>query len=601
MLLAFALIVSTSAVAITSVTENNKTKAFLDPILEKMLQNTHSDERIPVDVWLYETETIEEREGELETKIGINKFQIFSTEKSTITTEKVDEYIEMERAIYAKNRNKQYELFLKDYSKMDGLRQTREEKRLFFSQYAPLISTEMTPTEIKTLAKDNRVHSIYYSPKCIAEEESDISSHVTATNYTSNTLGYTGNGIKIGMIEAKSLPEISDDYFTSSNIILDQNVLPSLDEGKHATRVAAIMVGKSFERDGITYRGIVPDATLYATYATTDAVFRNKVEWLLSQGVHVINISLGFGNTGVYDALARWIDHIAINHSVHIVKSAGNVHYDINDNPIYYISSPGMAYNSITVGSINDNNTYRHDDDVIASNSCSLEITGNGTNKPDLVAPGANIYTAVPIDYASGLTAEQQTSGTSFAAPQVTAIVAQLCQYRPALRTLQDAMKAILTASISHEDFSFDSSDVAHINYDTYGAGVVNSKDAFYTAGNGRYLTADFPANTAANAERRYTLYVSPSDNKIRVSLAWLKYSTLSGTHANVSNPTDYTIADLDLYILDPNGNYIDLAISDHNNVEIIDFEPNGAGNYTIVVSHCEGSPRATYYALAWW
>jgi len=622
MILILTFILSTSSMAISSISDNLEIKAYLDPALETILQNTRSDKRIPVDVWLYETETMEEREAAVLSKTGINKRKIISTEnaplseKTTLSASKIDEYIEAERALYAKNRKDQYALLLKNYESMEGLKETREVKRLFFSQYAPMISAELTPAEIKTLARDTRVQSIYYSPHVTLENNSDIAAQVTAAGYVRDNMGYTGSGIKIGMIES-SMPDPQSNYF-SSNVICDSTAEPLPGGTWHANRVAVIMVGAAAENNGVVYKGIVPNATLYSTcYNNTNTAvdWRSKVEWLLTQGVHVINMSAEiklldenwipgeehvvdpslYPEAGLYDLHERWLDHVAISHSVHFVVSAGNHDPQIG----HKITSPALAYNIISVGAIDDNNTAsNHQDDTRALFSCYEETIG--TNKPDLVAPGANIYTAVPIDYASDLTPEQQTSGTSFAAPQVTAIVAQLCQYRPALRTLQDAMKAILTASISHGKLAFDSSDADAVNFDKYGAGVVNAQAAFYTAGNGRYLTADFPANTAANTERRYTFYVSSSDTKIRVSLAWLKYSTVSGTHAT-SDPADYAIADLDLYILDPNGNYIASAITSDNNVEIIDFEPNSAGNYTIVVSHCEGSPRATYYALAWW
>lgn len=160
-------------------------------------------------------------------------------------------------------------------------------------------------------------------------------------------------------------------------------------------------------------------------------------------------------------------------------------------------------------------------------------------------------------------------------------------------------MKAILTASISHP-LAFTSTIDDEVNYDMYGAGVLDARSALYTINSSRYLSASFAANVATNTTRTYTFNVTSSDTKIRVSLSWLKYSTVSGTHSS-NYATGYVIADLDLVVYDPNGWEIAGSFSAVNNTEVVEFEPNLTGTYQIIVTVVANSPKAIYYGLAWW
>ncbi len=584
-----AIIMALSVYSPTNAAESvlQEASSKIDSELHSVMLSSEKIDEIPVDIWLYEPFSTEQLEKEIYSKIGITKQKIKQSEERDISAEKVDEYIETERALYSEKMDKLYKDFLKDYSKVKALNETRSNKRLFFSKYAPLISAELTPAEIKQLAKDERVRYIYYSPNVELVPQSNISVPLIQADYVRDTLGYTGNGIKIGMIES-GLPNKNNSYFTAANITYDPNITnPTYTP--HANRVAAIMVAKSTTVNGVTYKGIVPDATLYATsYNGHPTDWRTRVEWLLSQGVHVINMSarlLGVSdeiNNGVVDGeygnQELWLDHIALNHSVHFVVVAGN--------NTQYITSPGMAYNVITVGAINDNNTANHYDDHIYSDSCYREDSGL-TNKPDLMAPGENIATAAGSD-----------SGTSYAAPHVTATVAQLCQRQPSLKTQQDAVKAILTASINHSTLAFTSADT--LNYNKFGAGVISAQAAVASITYSRYISSSFAANTPKPTSHYYNFNVTTKGSKERVSLTWLKYSYLTGTH---TNPTQYegNLTNLNLTIYDPNGNFVVYSADTYNNTEIVEFTSNMIGTYQIVVTAASTSNRTTYYAVAWY
>ena len=551
-------------------------KSKISDELLSVIKSSDSNSLIPVDIWFYETET-EDIESKVKASIGINK-EVISNDyaRNIISEEKIDEYITTERKLYSETQTKLHNEFLERKNWLSSEKSNALNPKVsFISKYAPVINANLTPEEIIELTADSTVQSISYSPVLELTSDCDVSIPAIRADYTRNTLGYNGSGIKIGIMEAKGLPSLQTGLFINSNVILDTTV-PNV-TSDHATLVAAIIGGRS-----ATESGIVPNSQLYATYQVAGTDTRDRIEWLLSQGVNVINMSAGVDvSTAVYADFERWFDHIAINHSVHFVKSAGN-----NGANEYNgrISRPGLAYNIITVGNIDDGGTLNYNDDVLRYTSST--IVDNGPAKPDISAPGTNISFGTLSD-----------TGTSFSAPHVTGVVAQLCQAKPALKTLQDSMKAILTASIYHPNLSF---DVYDSGYQSYGAGMVDAHASYFTAYYSNYVSSSFSANTAAVASRSHSFYVSTANTKVRVSLTWLKYSILSGTHSTAT-PTDYAIADLDLSVFDPNGNSMGLSCTSDRNVEIVEFDSTIAGTYQIRVTLYGTSPKTIYYGVAWW
>lgn len=575
---------------------SSKVAATIDSQLQSILKESSSDERIPVDIWLYESSSVEEREQKIYSRIGVNKAQLTSAARGAVSSKQINAYIATERSLYAAEKSEEYASFRIDYSDVQALQTTRKTNtRLFYSQYAPMISAELTPSEIKLMARDNRVQVIRYSPNVSLENESDTSIPTIGADYTRDTLGYTGSGVKIGMIE-EALPNKNESYFALATInydetaseMLQNSLLDITDAVHHANMVAAILVGQSSSISPTANKGIIPDAELYATCFLADNVntdWRARVEWLISQEVNVINMSARIAgeSEGYYDTQDRWIDHVAINHSVHFVKSAGN----LGDS----ITSPGMAYNIITVGAINDNNTPRHNDDSECSDSNFDEnyVIINGwrpTNKPDLMAPGQDITTAAGTG-----------SGTSFAAPHVTAVVAQLCEWLPSMAILQPVVKAVLTASISHSVHAYTPADD---EYDQYGAGVVNARAAFETINAYRMLTGHF-YNNDTSTEKIYD-FTASAGQRVRVSLTWLKCATLIEDESHItSDPTDVALANLDLYIMGPDGSWVAYSRTAYYNTEIVDFETTQAGTYQIVVVKRSASEPSVTFGLAWW
>jgi len=173
--------------------------------------------------------------------------------------------------------------------------------------------------------------------------------------------------------------------------------------------------------------------------------------------------------TSVVDAAAEqlWFNGITV------VVAAGNRGTALD--ATWY--APANDPYVITVGCLDDNQTTGPGDDSICGFS-SRGLTQDGIYKPDVVAPGRKIYSALAS--ASSSLAQQfpdrisvdgghiRLSGTSMAAPVATGVVALVSQVFPTLRP--DQMKWLLLKTLHPYNFQPDN------------AGVVNPQQMLTTA-----------------------------------------------------------------------------------------------------------------------
>lgn len=491
--------------------------------------------------------------GDLSLKDGIGFSSVTQSSKDTL-----QEAIELKRAIFKELYAKSNAAILNQF--------ISEEDRVFVSQYAPFAIIKADKATIMELAEKSSVLSISKSNDLISSDESlQIANEITRARYVRDIYGNRGSGVKIGLLE-RGIPDITDPYLASANITIrsyeENEVRP------HATKVARILVGtdNTGENDGYA-----PDAELYCSAKIYDSDIFIGVEWFIDQGVNVINYSGGVLMTGAYTALDQWVDHIAVQHDVHFVKSAGN---DAGN-----ITSPGMAYNVITVGGMTAGGSTNVSDFVLYEDTNYEETDlGRRAEKPNLVAP-ADVF--------------DPDTGTSYAAPQVAGTIAQLCSYVPALKVKQSAMGAILTASAAkkveavgsgEKGDSFLSSvrvtpQSSQIS-DREGAGILDARWARGIVSYGNYWSYSINATSFPYSK---TVTISATANSVtRVAIFWLKRNTVDHSSNTV---TQLPLADLDLYVYDPNGNLIGCSILSNSNFEIVQFVPQTTGTYTISVS----------------
>lgn len=206
-----------------------------------------------------------------------------------------------------------------------------------------------------------------------------------------------GWGIKVAVIDSGVMPDIikvcySKDFTPYGNQIINN----------HGTHVAKIIEyfapGAQIMSFKVAHQG--KDITAGSLIAALDDAMNQKAD--------IINMSLGsVRNCKGACTLCNYVDLVK-DEGFTVVAAAGNSGKKLGNT----IECPGAAEKAITVGSVNGQNKLD-------------QGSGKGVpgfNKPNLLAPG---YVKVTMRYKEGVKIEPN-SGTSFAAPVVTGILASM-------------------------------------------------------------------------------------------------------------------------------------------------------------------------------
>ena len=143
------------------------------------------------------------------------------------------------------------------------------------------------------------------------------------------------------------------------------------------------------------------------------------------------------------------------------------------------VSTPGIAPSVITVGAIDDQNTPQRDDDRIADFSSRGPTMPDGLEKPDIVAPGVEIYGPLSPDCTLDTPDMPHVgkeyiaiSGSSMATPLVSGVAALLLQANPDLTN--DEIKQILVSTA--EDY------LPRVDKNDQGAGLLDPYESMQVA-----------------------------------------------------------------------------------------------------------------------
>jgi subtilisin family serine protease len=266
------------------------------------------------------------------------------------------------------------------------------------------------------------------------------------------------------------------------------------DDLGHGTHIAGL-IASSGAAPGYMFQGVAPNANLVVFKVldkdgagSTSSVIA-AIEYIVSHrkalGVQIINLSLGKPITAPakFDPLVQAVEQASANGLI-VVVAAGN------DGPGYgSINSPANAPSAVTVGVADGKTTVTRDDDYVPSFSSRGPTWYDGFAKPDVVAPGVNLYsdasTGSTLANSTNPVFPQQTvdgvnlidlSGSSMSAAVATGVIAleldaNAHQNRDPL-TL-NAAKAIL---------EYTSIPVANADYLTQGAGQINAAGAIQLA-----------------------------------------------------------------------------------------------------------------------
>jgi subtilisin family serine protease len=320
----------------------------------------------------------------------------------------------------------------------------------------------------------------------------------------------------------------------------------------------------------------------------TDASVQERATAAVSWGARILSLSWGdqVNSMRILSANDRFFDDMVFNRLRTVVKSAGN-HGETDSEDIGRVTSPGLAYNVLTVGGFDDQNTTGWPDDQMAPfSSWGDPLSSSGDReKPEVVAPSDEIRSTTD---GSPWLGEGGGNGTSWAAPVVAGLAALIIDANAALELWPEAIKAIVMASAIHnieDDSRLSEKD---------GAGGVDAQTAVNLA---RELNNNGweAFNYSCVAPTNTNVPISLSANKrTRVVIAW-------STNPDYFDYEDRPSADLDLQVLAPSGAIVATSTSFDNTYEIVDFQPTVSGVHTvrIVRSRCQLSPRRL--GVAWY
>lgn len=283
--------------------------------------------------------------------------------------------------------------------------------------------------------------------------------------------GFKGNGMTIALLDAgysnanqiEGLKNAITGYkdFTTTDV----NALFGSSVSDHGTKVFSTIAANLPNQ----MVGTAPEASFWllrsedATYEfpIEEDFWAAAIEYADSLGVDIINSSLGYSNfdapTESYSesqldgktAFITQVAEIAAKKGILVCSSAGNE----GNSDWRFITLPSDGEHVFTIGSISK-------DSLIAASS-SRGPTADGRIKPDIVAMGVSAYL---LDRNGSIVTG---SGTSFASPIMTGLMACLWQAFPDLTNLE-LME--LVKSVSSE---------ADLPNNVYGYGIPNMYEAY--------------------------------------------------------------------------------------------------------------------------
>jgi serine protease AprX len=404
--------------------------------------------------------------------------------------------------------------------------------------------------------------------------------------------GYDGGIWNVGIVDSgidRNHPALSSQNF------LEQRCLaaagnpwwdPTVDDvNGHGTHVAGIVASTNSTYRGVAY-GLDTVLNLKAGFDTNGSDGGNAsmywsdsmacVDWgITTAGDTADTLNLSYGGSASNDdtSFARFWDAVVDDMGVPSTIAAGNSGPGANT-----VEEPSIAYNVLCVANMDDRNTTSRSDDTIRTNS-SRGPTVGGRKKPDITAPGTNIWSC--DNSWEGATPDFVSySGTSMAAPHVAGANLLMVDYYGLERPMVQKAVLINTAE-DRGDADWDS---------TYGWGYMDLDHAYFHR-NDWFRTTISPRPD-------YDLYVGPGSNGDSATLVWHRRVDYAGS----SDPsTYYSLSDLDLYMYrEDTGAEVDRSFSGIDNVEQVKAD----GSYPVVVKvdawsvSFQGTPTEGY-ALA--
>ncbi len=389
---------------------------------------------------------------------------------------------------------------------------------------------------------------------------------------TGGSLGINvlGTGMKLGIWDGGP---VRNDHVELVGRVTQANGTGAFSD--HATHVSGTMLASGVNPEA---KGMAPEATLIAFDFDNDVsemanqARPDQTSLILSnhsygsvcgwdQSANVWRGDPAVSNSfdyrfGFYDASAAQFDAIAFGAPYYtIVKAAGNDRGDSGtsgpqapDGPFDCIPTNSVAKNIITVGAIQNLTSYTQPSDVLPTNFSSWGPTDDGRIKPDIVAPGFNVFSL----NAKSPTGYEFESGTSMSTPATTGTLALLQQLYKSLNSGNYMRSATLKALVLHTAREAGSSPGPDYSY---GWGLLDAEAAAKIIINKDNQNIFIKEQVLINGQTfEIDLGTPKTGTKITATLVW---TDPAGTPPPVSlNPTNKMLVnDLDLKLVDDGNN----------------------------------------------
>ncbi|GAE36608.1 S8 family peptidase [Halalkalibacter akibai] len=274
-------------------------------------------------------------------------------------------------------------------------------------QYMPVLHVKLPEKAAKALEKNPNIAYVEKDEEVTASQTVPWGiNHIQAP--TVHSWGNRGNGVRVAVLDS-GVASHEDLRISGGRSFITSE--PSYqDYNGHGTHVAGTIAGLN---NSYGVLGVAPNVNLYAVKVLdrngsgSHSAIAQGIEWSVSNGMHIVNMSLG-GPTGS-TTLQRAADN-AYNRGVLLIAAAGNT------------GSAGISYparyNSVmAVGAVDSNN-----------NRASFSTFGN---ELEIMAPGVSILsTHLSNQYVS-------LNGTSMASPHVAGVAALVKAQYPSATNAQ--------------------------------------------------------------------------------------------------------------------------------------------------------------------
>jgi len=300
---------------------------------------------------------------------------------------------------------------------------------------------------VQTASNDSSIEYVEENSIVTAAGQTTTWGYRTVKANTATSLGYTGKGVKIAIIDS-GINSKHPDLKVAGGVSKVENSSAFTDGNGHGTHVAGVI---GAQNNSIGTVGVAPDSLIYSVkvlsangVGTLEGVVAG-IQWAIDQKVDIINMSLTTIND---DQALRDITQKAYDAGIVVIAASGNEREKGLYKDVLY---PARFPSVIAVGSVSKLN--------------KLSYFSNYGASQELVAPGEGILSSFTDSKTTSNEDYAISEGTSVASPFVAGTFAQYMEAYPHLSNIQlreTVKRAAVDLGVKGRD-------------NTYGNGLVQS------------------------------------------------------------------------------------------------------------------------------